>query len=188
MFVKAKHTETAFTAARPAVPLPQSTVPQRAVLPTGAPRNGSIISADVVIRGTLFSTGDVQIDGKLEGDIRASGLVVGEKAIITGDVHAEEATIRGCVEGDISARRTQLCSTCHVEGNLLNEALSVEMGAFFEGNCHHSKDPLANATENVATVERKSSAPLHSIVEPHRPQASAAQSQPHPSQPLFDRW
>jgi cytoskeletal protein CcmA (bactofilin family) len=182
MFVRNQQTETAFAAPQPAVPQPHPAVP-----PRGATRNRaySIIGADLVVKGTLFSAGEVQLDGKLEGDIRASGIIVGETAIIVGDVYAEEATIRGHVEGNISARKTQLCSTCHVEGNILHEALSIEIGAFFEGNCRHSENPLANATENVATAERKFSAPLQSIVELHRPQASAPTTR---ASRIFDRW
>jgi cytoskeletal protein CcmA (bactofilin family) len=119
---------------------------KRAAAPT---RNGvpSIISAELIVRGTLISAGDVQVDGKVDGDIRAAALVIGDKAIIVGDVYAEDAIVRGRVEGSIRARKVQLCATCHVEGNILHEALSVESGAFFEGNCRHTDNPLADAPQ-----------------------------------------
>jgi cytoskeletal protein CcmA (bactofilin family) len=101
----------------------------------------------LTVRGTLVSAGDVQIDGKIDGDVRANALVVGEKATIMGDIYAEEAIVRGRIEGNIRARKVQLCATCHVEGNILHEALSVEIGAFFEGNCRHSDNPLADAPD-----------------------------------------
>src|SRR5262245_59994753 len=126
--------------------------PKRAGLRNGTP---SIISADLIVRGALSSAGDVQIDGRVDGDIRAGGLIVGEKAVIVGDVYAEEIVVRGRVEGGISARKVSLSSTCHVEGNILHEALAVEIGAYFEGNCRHSDHPLANAPENVAAIERR---------------------------------
>jgi len=169
MFVKSREPEAP-------VP-PQQPQQQAAQAKRPAGRNGvpSIISADLIVRGTLFSAGDVQIDGKVDGDIRAGGLVIGEKATIVGDVYAEEAIIRGRVEGGISARKVQLCSTCHVEGNILHEALSVEIGAYFEGNCRHSDNPLANAPENVAATERRpaSPAPQAAPPPPPRPQVSA---------------
>jgi len=140
--------------------------PKRAGLRNGTP---SIISADLIVRGALFSAGDVQIDGRVDGDIRAGGLIVGEKAIISGDIYAEEIVVRGRVEGGISARKVSLSSTCHVEGNILHEALSVEIGAYFEGNCRHSDNPLANAPENVAAIERRPGTPA-----PSRPAAAPA--------------
>jgi cytoskeletal protein CcmA (bactofilin family) len=79
----------------------------------------SIISADMVINGTLASTGDIQIDGRVEGDVRS-------------------------VVGRIRARKVLLAATSHVEGDILHEAFAVESGAFFEGNCRHSDNPLGD--------------------------------------------
>jgi cytoskeletal protein CcmA (bactofilin family) len=168
MFVKSREPESPVPPQQPQQQAPQA---KRPVGRNGVP---SIISADLIVRGTLFSAGDVQIDGKVDGDIRAGGLVIGEKATIVGDVYADEAVIRGRVEGGISARKVQLCSTCHVEGNILHEALSVEIGAYFEGNCRHSENPLANAPENVAATERRqaAAAPQAAAPPPPRPQVS----------------
>ena len=104
----------------------------------------SIISGDLAVTGALISNGDIQIDGIVEGDIRSVGLVIGEKAEIHGEIFAEELTVRGKVIGRIHARRVQLAATSHVEGDILHEAFSVEAGAFFEGNCRHSDNPLGN--------------------------------------------
>jgi cytoskeletal protein CcmA (bactofilin family) len=90
--------------------------------------------------------------------------VVGEKAVIQGEVIADEVTVRGRVEGSIRARKILLCSTCHVEGNILHEAFAVEAGAFFEGNCRHSDNPLADENaRKMPALERKTvSSPVHS--------------------------
>ena len=120
------------------VPVAAPAVPKRS-RPLSAP---SIISADMVINGTLASTGDMQIDGRVEGDVRSVGLVIGDKAEIHGEIYAEDVTIRGKVVGRIRARKITLAATSHVEGDILHEALAVESGAFFEGNCRHSDNPL----------------------------------------------
>src|SRR5215469_14250526 len=65
----------------------------------------SIISADLVVNGTLTSTGDIQIDGRVEGDVHSTGLVIGEKALIHGEILADDVTIRGKVQGGIRARK-----------------------------------------------------------------------------------
>src|ERR1700679_4213572 len=116
------------TAAAPTAQVPSAKRGGRSSAP-------SIISADLVGSGTLTSTGDIQIDGRVEGDVRSSGLVIGDKAHIEGEVFAADVTIRGRVQGSIRARKVLLCPTSHVEGNILHEAFSVEHGAFFEGNC-----------------------------------------------------
>jgi len=110
----------------------------------------SIISADLMVKGTLTSTGDIQIDGHVEGDVRSVGLVIGEKAEIHGEILAEEVTVRGKVMGRIRGRKVQLAATSHVEGDILHEAFAVEAGAFFEGNCRHSDNPLGDEVKKPA--------------------------------------
>jgi cytoskeletal protein CcmA (bactofilin family) len=136
---------------KPKDTLPSST-PASAVSTTPAPQRRparssapSILSADAVVTGTLTSVGDMQVDGRVEGDIRSIGLVIGEKAEIHGEIYAEEVTVRGRVIGRILARKVLLCATSHVEGDILHEAFAVESGAFFEGNCRHSDNPLGDA-------------------------------------------
>lgn len=162
MFSKTKEPDSATTP-------PPPSVPKR----TKASEVPSVISAELIVKGTLISAGDVQVEGKIDGDIRAAGLVIGEKAIIVGDIYAEEAVVRGRIEGSIRARKVQLCATCHVEGNVLHESLSVESGAFFEGNCRHTDNPLADAPEATPPMPKAtrpggppSSRPSHGPVGP----------------------
>jgi cytoskeletal protein CcmA (bactofilin family) len=106
----------------------------------------SIISSDMTVNGALNAAGDIQVDGKVDGDITSGSLTVGEKALVNGEILAEEVIVRGKIVGSIRARKVQLCSTCHVEGDIYHQALAVETGAYFEGNCRHSDDPLKEGT------------------------------------------
>ncbi len=101
----------------------------------------SILSADLVITGSIKTQGEVQLDGSVEGDIRAQSLTIGEKAVVKGEIHAEQITVRGKVIGKLRARQIQLASTAHVEGDIVHSTLSMENGAYFEGQCHHDNDP-----------------------------------------------
>jgi len=132
-----KKDSAATAAATAATAVPQAKRAARSSAP-------SIISADLIVSGTLTSTGDIQVDGRVDGDVRSAGLVIGDKAFINGEVVAEDVTVRGRVQGSIRARRILLCATSHVEGNILHEAFAVETGAFFEGNCRHADNPLAD--------------------------------------------
>ena len=105
----------------------------------------SIISADVIMRGNVNSAGEVQLDGVLEGDIKSSMLIVGEKASVKGEIICESVIVRGRVEGGIRAKQVALAATAHIVGDILHSSLSVESGAHFEGNCRHSDDPLSEA-------------------------------------------
>jgi len=139
------------------VTTPQPMAPQ---MPAAAPKRAralsapSIISADMVINGTINSTGDIQVDGRVEGDVRSVGLVIGEKAEIHGEVYAEDVTVRGKVVGRIRARKVLLAATSHVEGDILHEAFAVESGAFFEGNCRHSDNPLGETAGDAVAAAK----------------------------------
>lgn len=154
--------KTKETSAPPA-PAAQTSQPQKRMTRSAAP---SIISADLVVSGTLTSTGDIQIDGRVEGDVHSAGLVIGDKAFIHGDVIAEEVTVRGRVQGAIRARKVLLASTCHVEGNILHEAFAVETGAFFEGNCRHADNPLAEEAPKKTAEYRPAPAAAPSPASP----------------------
>ena len=49
----------------------------------------SIISPDLRINGDMVCSGDIQIDGWVEGDIQSRNVVVGEGATVHGAVQAE---------------------------------------------------------------------------------------------------
>ncbi len=136
------------------VPQPMMTAPVPAPKRARSASAPSIISADMVINGTISSTGDIQIDGRIEGDVRSIGLVIGDKAEINGEVLAEDVTVRGKVTGRIRARKVLLAATSHVEGDILHEAFAVESGAFFEGNCRHSDNPLDGQQSEKPALQR----------------------------------
>lgn len=176
---KSKNTEAAAPAATPAA-MSSSQAKQRGLRTTSAP---SLISADLVVNGTLTSTGDIQIDGRVEGDVHSAGLVIGDKAFIHGEVVAEDVTIRGRIQGSVRARKVHLASTCHVEGNILHEAFAVEAGAFFEGNCRHSDNPMSEENRRGNEFERKpgtggpaAAHPAPRAVEPAPRSAAGAQA------------
>lgn len=123
-------------------PVPAQSKRSSSMKAAGVP---SIISADVVMRGTVNSAGEVQLDGALEGDIKSSMLIVGEKASVKGEIICESVIVRGRVEGGIRAKQVALAATAHILGDILHSSLSVESGAHFEGNCRHSDDPLSEA-------------------------------------------
>lgn len=129
--------------------------PQTPAKRAGRSSAPSIISSDLLVNGTLVSTGDIQIDGRVEGDVHSAGLVIGDKALIHGEVLAEDVVVRGKVHGSIRARKVLLAATCHVEGNILHEAFAVEQGAFFEGNCRHSDNPLGDENKPQTAFEVK---------------------------------
>ena len=99
------------------------------------PAPPSLLAADLLITGDIVSAGEIQIDGRVNGNIQTDVLVVGESAQITGEIRAETVRIHGNVNGQIKARTVSLAKTAHVLGDILNENLAIEQGAYLEGHC-----------------------------------------------------
>ncbi|MFN0043092.1 MAG: polymer-forming cytoskeletal protein [Alphaproteobacteria bacterium] len=93
----------------------------------------SIIAADVRIVGQFSSQGDVQIDGTVEGDVRAKTVTIGPTGAITGEVVADSISISGAVNGRLRAKNVSLARSARVKGDIAHESLSIEAGAQFEG-------------------------------------------------------
>ncbi len=113
-------------------------------LPSPKSKGGTpaLLSKDVVIEGDMTTTGDIQIDGHMTGNLKAGSVTVGREALLEGDVEAESIVIHGRLIGNIKARDVRIRHTAHVEGNITQEALVIEPGAFFDGTCRQSSDPL----------------------------------------------
>ncbi len=102
----------------------------------------SLLSADLVITGNLKTTGDVQIEGTVEGDIRAHLLTVGEGATVKGECIADDVVVNGRVIGRVRGIKVRLTSIARVEGDIIHKTIAIESGAHFEGSVQRQDDPL----------------------------------------------
>lgn len=93
----------------------------------------SIVSEGLHIAGNLFSDGDVQVDGRVEGDVQGRNITVGATGTVVGKIIADEAMISGAANGEIRARAVVLTRTAKVASDITQESISIEAGAVFEG-------------------------------------------------------
>lgn len=119
----------------------------------------SILSPDLVIKGNLRTTGDIQIEGKVEGDIRAHLLTVGEGAIVKGEIISDDVVVNGRVIGRVRGLKVRLTSTAQVEGDIIHKTIAIESGAHFEGSVQRQEDPLKKATGAGSTSSTGKAAP-----------------------------
>lgn len=82
--------------------------------------------------------GVLRINGYAAGIIRSTegSLIVDADGELDADISVHDATIYGCVRGDIHAKRkVELRRSARVVGDIETVALSIEPGAVFEGRC-----------------------------------------------------
>jgi cytoskeletal protein CcmA (bactofilin family) len=130
---------------------------------TSAPKvkvPASIISSDLVITGNLKTTGDIQIEGTVEGDIRAHLLTIGESANVRGEVIADDIVINGRVQGTVRGLKVRLTSSARVEGDIIHKTIAIESGAQFEGTVQRQDDPMASGRAAIPPGATSRRAPM----------------------------
>ena len=117
----------------------------------------SRISAGTVIKGEIISPSDIRIDGTFEGKVQTKGrVVVGETAVVKGDIICENIDLWGKVNGNVFVKDTlALMEGCQVDGNLNVKRLSVELGATFNGNCRMITDGEFNKVAGVEAAKEQ---------------------------------
>lgn len=94
------------------------------------------IGPSVVIKGELFGSEDLYIDGQVEGSIELQGntLTIGPNGQVRADVSAKGVVVRGKLDGNIRATdRAELKKTAVVVGDVSSKRISVEDGAYLKG-------------------------------------------------------
>lgn len=107
----------------------------------------SVLSSDLTVVGNVRTAGDITVQGKVEGDIRAQLLTVGEGAIVSGEIVADDVVVNGRVVGRVRGLKVRLTSTARVEGDIIHKTIAIEAGAQFEGSVKRDENPLADPPE-----------------------------------------
>jgi cytoskeletal protein CcmA (bactofilin family) len=112
----------------------------------------SLLSSDLTIKGNVITSGDIQIEGTIEGDVRAHLLTVGESATIKGEIAADDVVVNGRVVGRLRGLKVRLTATARVEGDIIHKTIAIESGAQFEGTVQRQQDPLGDSSNKPAAA------------------------------------
>jgi cytoskeletal protein CcmA (bactofilin family) len=119
--------------------------------PMTKPGTGSCIGSGMSIVGKIDCNGPAQVFGRIEGELRASDLLIGEGATIDGSVVAQNVTVCGHVKGTIRAVRVKLQNGGAVEGDIFHRSLSIDENSLFEGSSRRVENP----TEIPSSIDAK---------------------------------
>jgi cytoskeletal protein CcmA (bactofilin family) len=93
----------------------------------------SFIGGEVTITGNVKASGDMHVDGVIEGDLTCGSLMLGASGRVVGNISAERATIAGAVEGTVSAKELMIEKSARISGDVAYAAISIETGAKVDG-------------------------------------------------------
>jgi cytoskeletal protein CcmA (bactofilin family) len=96
-------------------------------------RKTSLIASDLEVIGDLKSKGEIQIEGKVKGEVRSTSATVSPGAEIDGSIVADAVEVAGQVKGRIEARQVRILKSAKMLGDVVHEMLEIEAGAEIEG-------------------------------------------------------
>jgi cytoskeletal protein CcmA (bactofilin family) len=103
-----------------------------------APDEGpSVIGSGIFVDGNIDAEVELQIRGKVVGDVRCETLVLGEKGEIRGNIIADRVRLSGRVGGAIDTGDLAIEATARVQGDLTYSRIKMAAGAVVEGRMSH---------------------------------------------------
>jgi cytoskeletal protein CcmA (bactofilin family) len=102
----------------------------------------SILTESIEVTGNVTTKGNLRVDGKVKGDIRAAGnLTIGEGGEVLGNVIADSLTVGGYLNGHANVEhKITIESKAKMNGDLIARILVIEEGAVFVGKSEMNRE------------------------------------------------
>lgn len=96
----------------------------------------TVVGPDTTISGSIRAKGTVWIDGRVEGDVWTDDLlVIGDGAMVIGNVTAGSVICRGVIAGDIVAEEeVELLASASLSGTVRAPVVAVDDSALVNDN------------------------------------------------------
>lgn len=101
----------------------------------------SFVGMNSHFKGDIQSKGTLRIDGSVEGNVDTDWLILGEKALLKGDVSAMGIIVGGKIEGALTAKEIlEIKPKGQVIGDITTPKLMVSEGGILEGRSSMNKE------------------------------------------------
>ena len=93
----------------------------------------SILPAGTTLNGDLIGSGDITIEGTVNGNIKCRFLTLSGQPTISGSAEAEVVNLCGSFTGELHATKVIINKNAKMRGDIYQEVLEIQTGADFEG-------------------------------------------------------
>lgn len=117
---------------------------------------GTVIGEGIVIENaTITGSGVIRIDGRFSGSIDLDGhIILGETAVVSGDINAESALFAGKYDGRLIVRNMlHLAPNAHVVAHIETDKFIIDEKAVFNGSCNMGSSPARLESRAAAKLE-----------------------------------
>jgi cytoskeletal protein CcmA (bactofilin family) len=107
----------------------------------------TLIGVHSTFEGNLETEGIIRVDGRVKGDLKVNGDVyVGNQAVITGNIHANNVNLAGTVEGNVHAKGVlRILSSAKLFGDMHVHSFVADEGGIFQGKCSMVEVPVLDS-------------------------------------------
>lgn len=119
----------------------------------------SLTGENIRIIGKVEGTGNLRIDGYIEGDIDYKGdVVISETGRVKGNINCSNITISGVVEGNINATgKLAILETGKLTGDVEVFNIVISDNGYFQGTCKMRANKPVEMEESKENKENKES-------------------------------
>jgi len=125
----------------------------------------NVLSSDVEIKGNLKFSGELTMEGKLEGEISSDGVLhLGESGAVNGNVNVNTVVVRGKINGNVVAKdKIEIKSKAEVFGDIRAAKLVIEEGVTFVGKTEVNPNKVAPSTQPPRAPSPEAPKPVEGI-------------------------
>jgi cytoskeletal protein CcmA (bactofilin family) len=119
----------------------------------------TLVGVKTELKGDIVFSGGLRVDGKVRGNITASGegnstLVLSEHAVVTGNITVPHMIVNGKIKGNVFAsERLELQSKAEITGDVSYKVLEIAAGACVNGALKREGDKGAVVTRLKTAAE-----------------------------------
>ena len=100
----------------------------------------SIIGKGAIFKGKISNASTIEINGRVEADIKSEKVTVGKNANLEGSISSELVVISGNYQGKIKAESVWLTNTSVITGEINYKSLQMDRGAALNCKIIHNWD------------------------------------------------
>ena len=102
--------------------------------------NQSIIGKGAIFKGIISNASTIEINGRVEADIKSEKVTLGKSASLEGSIISELVVISGNYQGKIKADSVWLTDSCVITGEINYKSLQMDRGAALNCKIIHNWD------------------------------------------------
>ncbi len=118
----------------------------------------TLISRTTQIKGDLTFSGELQLEGKVVGNIHSDGakdarLVIADTGLVEGDIHVPVVVVNGTVVGNVySSKQLEMAAKGIVKGSIHYHSIQMVKGAQVNGSMISGQPTTAKTTAGEPIV------------------------------------